>query len=184
MTIVVVGSINTNLTIRVPHFAIANENVLGKGDFTTTQGVKGANQAVAAAAGGLPVYMVGKVGMDAFGDDAIDDLKAAGVNCDHVAWEKDHSTGIAAIIVDPAGDNSITVAPGANAELGPGDIQAATAVIAGASIVLMQLEIPLAAVVETIRITNEHTTLVMLDPAPATMPLPALEGVDYLCVAN
>jgi len=180
MTIVVVGSINTDLTIRVPHFAVANETVLGNGNFTTTQGGKGANQAVAAAAGGLPVHMIGKVGADSFGDAAIEDLCSAGVNCDHVSVEADQSTGIAAIFVDPRGNNSITVAPGANALVGRADVQAATPRIAAASIVMLQLEIPLPAVIETIRIANEHGTLVMLDPAPATMTVPALAGVDYL----
>ena len=180
MTIVVIGSINTDLTIQVPHIAIANETVLGNGNFTTTQGGKGANQAVAAAAGGLPVHIVGKVGRDAFGDAAIEDLSSAGVDCSHVSREADHSTGIAAIFVDPNGNNSITVAPGANALVSPADVQAATALIAAASIVMLQLEIPLAAVTETIRIANQHDTLVMLDPAPATMPMPELTGVDYL----
>ena len=111
MSIVVIGSINTDLTIQVPHFATRNETVLGNGDFRTTQGGKGANQAVAAAAGGLPVHMIGKVGEDAFGDAAINDLISAGVACDYVRREPDHSTGIAAIFLDPEGNNSITVAP-------------------------------------------------------------------------
>ncbi len=180
MTIVVVGSINTDLTIRVPHFAIANETVLGQGNFTVSQGGKGANQAVAAAAAGLPVHIVGKVGQDAFGDAALKDLKAAGVNCEQVSQEAGQSTGIAAIFVDPQGNNSITVAPGANALVTPGDVRNAAKLIASASIVMLQLEIPMAAVAETIRIANQADTLVMLDPAPATMPLPELTGVDYL----
>jgi len=180
MSIVVIGSINTDLTIQVPHFAKCNETVLGNGDFATTQGGKGANQAVAAAAGGLPVHMIGKVGADAFGDAAIADLMASGVNCDHVNRETDHSTGIAAIFVDSDGNNSITVAPGANACVTPADVQAATSIIADADIVMLQLEIPVAAVNEAIAIANRHGTKVMLDPAPATAELPELDGVDYL----
>ncbi len=180
MTIVVVGSINMDLTIQVPHFAVANETVLGEGDFMTTQGGKGANQAVAAAAGGLPVHIVGKVGSDTFGAAAVEDLKLAGVDCRHVSREPGHSTGIAAIFIDPDGNNSITVAPGANAFLSPADVQEASALIATASIVMLQLEVPLAAVTETIRIANQHGTLVMLDPAPATVTMPELDGVDYL----
>jgi len=180
MSIVVIGSINTDLTIQVPHFAKCNETVLGNGDFATTQGGKGANQAVAAAAGGLPVHMIGKVGADAFGDAAIADLMASGVNCDHVNRETDHSTGIAAIFVDSDGNNSITVAPGANACVTLADVQAATSIIADADIVMLQLEIPVAAVNEAIAIANRHGTKVMLDPAPATAELPELDGVDYL----
>ncbi len=180
MTIVVVGSINTDLTIRVPHFAVANETVLGHGDFTTTQGGKGANQAVAAAAAGLPVHIIGKVGADAFGDAAIEDLRSTGIDCSHVTRESGHATGLATIFVDPKGDNSITVAPGANARITPEDVQSAVKLIAEASIVMLQLEIPLAAVTETIRIANQHGTIVMLDPAPATMTMPEFSGVDFL----
>jgi ribokinase len=180
MTIVVVGSINTDLTIRVPHFAVANETVLGDGDFTTTQGGKGANQAVAAAAAGLPVHIIGKVGRDAFGDAAIEDLQSSGIDCGHVVREADHATGLATIFVDADGNNSITVAPGANARITPEDVQSAAELIAAASIVMLQLEIPLAAVTETIHLANQHGTMVMLDPAPATIAMPELSGVDYL----
>ncbi len=180
MSIVVIGSINTDLTIQVPHFAACGETVLGNGDFTTTQGGKGANQAVAAAAGGLPVYLLGKVGSDAFGDAAIDDLESSGVNCDYVARADNHATGIAAIFVDPDGNNSITVAPGANAGVTPDNVEAATDLIASADIVMLQLEIPVATVSTAIHIANQHDTPVMLDPAPATSALPNLDGVDYL----
>jgi ribokinase len=180
MSIVVIGSINTDLTIQVPHFAVCNETVLGNGDFATTQGGKGANQAVAAAAGGLPVHMIGKVGADAFGDAAISDLRASGVNCDLVTRETEHSTGIAAIFVDSEGNNSITVAPGANACVSAADVRAAKSVIANADIVMLQLEIPLEAVSEAITLANRHDTIIMLDPAPASAKLPPLNGVDYL----
>jgi len=178
--IVVVGSINTDLTIQVPHFAVAHETVLGDGNFVTTQGGKGANQACAAAAGGLAVHMVGKVGQDAFGEAAIAELKSACVDCTHVAQVTDASTGIATIFVDPEGNNSITVASGANAQMSAADVVAATDLIASASLMMLQLEIPLAAIVAAIEIANQHNTLVMLDPAPATQPLPNLEGVDFL----
>jgi ribokinase len=180
MSIVVIGSINTDLTIKVPHFASSNETVLGTGNFVITQGGKGANQAVAAAAGGLPVHMVGKVGSDAFGDAAVADLRAAGVICDYVACVADHSTGIAAIFLDPEGNNSITVAPGANASVTAADVRAAKAAIADADMIMLQLEIPLEAVNEAIAIANEYGTQVMLDPAPATAAMPDLHGVDYL----
>jgi len=180
MSLVVIGSINTDLTIQVPHFAACNETVLGNGDFATTQGGKGANQAVAAAAGGLPVCMVGKVGTDAFGDSAIADLQSSGVDCNYVQRVPDHSTGVAAIFIDPVGNNSITVAPGANACVTPADVRAAEDAIADAEIVILQLEIPVAAVSEAISIANRCGTRIMLDPAPATAALPDLSGIDYL----
>lgn len=180
MSIVVIGSINTDLTIQVPHFAACNETVLGIGDFVRTQGGKGANQAVAAAAGGLPVHMIGKVGHDRFGDAAIADLQASGVNCDLVARETEHATGVATIFVDTEGNNSITVAAGANACVGASDVRAAEHAIAEADIVMLQLEIPLEAVTAAIELANRYGTKIMLDPAPATATLPALDGVDYL----
>jgi len=180
MSIVVIGSINTDLTIKVPHFAACNETVLGNGDFVMTQGGKGANQAVAAAAGGYPVHMLGKVGTDAFGDAAIADLLSAGVNCDLVMREAEHSTGIAAIFVDTDGNNSITVAPGANACVSASDVYAAESIIADAEIVMLQLEIPVQAVSAAIELASSYGTKIILDPAPATAALPALEGVDYL----
>lgn len=180
MSIVVIGSINTDLTIQVPHIAARNETVLGNGDFATTQGGKGANQAVAAAAGGLPVHMVGKVGGDAFGDAAIADLLSSGVNCDLVTREAEHSTGIAAIFVDAEGNNSITVAPGANACVKASDVRRAESVIADADFVMLQLEIPLEAVTAAIEIASRYGTKVILDPAPATAVLPPLGGIDYI----
>jgi ribokinase len=180
MSIVVIGSINTDLTIQVPHFATCNETVLGSGDVVTSQGGKGANQAVAAAGGELPVHMIGKVGADAFGDAAVASLHEAGVLCDNVNRDTEHSTGIATIFLDPEGNNSITVAPGANASVTPEDVRAATPVIAQASIMMLQLEIPVEAVNEAIKLANQHGTRIMLDPAPATAGLPNLEGVDYL----
>lgn len=180
MSIVVVGSINTDLTIQVPHFAAQNETVLGSGEFANTQGGKGANQAVAAAAGGLPVAMVGKIGKDAFGDAAISALRAAGVNCDHVVRAKNRSTGIATIFLDPQGNNSITVAPGANAHMTTADVQAARPAIEAADILMLQLEIPVDAVSEAIAIAQQSGTLVMLDPAPASVALPDFQGIDYL----
>ena len=98
MRITVIGSINTDLTIRVPHFSKRNETVVGKGDYTISQGGKGANQAASAAAGGASVYMIGEVGADDFGVRAVESLTEVGVNCDHVTRTPDHATGLATIL--------------------------------------------------------------------------------------
>ena len=181
MSIVVIGSINTDLIIQVPRFARQNETILGNGSYTISQGGKGANQAVAAVAAGLPVSMIGKVGPDAFGDDAIESLKLAGVNCDSVMRTPDHSTGLATIFLDPEGNNSITVAPGANAQITTADIQASRDIISSAKIVMLQLEIPLATVREAAKLASESGALVILDPAPAPdTKLDFLNFVDYL----
>ncbi len=181
MRIAVVGSINTDLTIRVPHISQRNETVVGTGGYTLAQGGKGANQAVAAAVGGARVHMIGKVGADDFGDRAIESLKAAQVNCDYVSRSSEASTGLAAILVDDHGDNSISVAPGANELLAPADIRDAENVIAQAQIVMIQLEIPIEAVNEAVRVAHKNDTLVMLNPSPApARPLECLTSVDYL----
>lgn len=181
MSIVVIGSINTDLTIRVPRFAKPDETILGSGSYAVSQGGKGANQAVAATAAGLPVRMIGKVGTDAFGAAAIDNLVAAGVNCDSVARAPDHSTGLAAIFLDPDGSNSITVAPGANAQITPADIESLRDILNSAKVVMLQLEIPLDAVRSAAKLASECGALVLLDPAPAPADgLDFLEFVDYL----
>jgi ribokinase len=181
MSIVVIGSINTDLVIQVPRFARQNETILGNGGYTISQGGKGANQAVAAVAAGLPVSMIGKVGSDAFGDGAIESLKEAGVNCDWVMRTPDHSTGLATIFLDPNGNNSITVAPGANAQITTADIQASSDIISAAKIVMLQLEIPLDTVREAAQLASKSGALVILDPAPAPdTKLDFLDSVDYL----
>lgn len=181
MEIAVIGSINTDLIIRVPRFAQQNETILGRGSYSIYQGGKGANQAVAAAAAGLPVSMVAKIGDDAFGDGAIESLVAADVNCDYVVRSSEHSTGLATIFLDPEGNNSITVAPGANAQLTAADVQSASDIIAAATIVMLQLEIPLDAVRATMELASKNGALVVLDPAPAPEdPLQFLHLVDYL----
>jgi ribokinase len=181
MRIAVIGSINTDLTIKVPHFSKRNETVVGTGDYTVSQGGKGANQAAAAAAAGAMVHMIGKVGSDDFGIRAVESLTSIGVNCDHVTRTPGHATGLATILVDDAGDNSITVAPGANAQLSAIDIRAAETVIAQSQIVMLQLEIPIETVNEAARLASENGALVLLDPAPApSRPLNFLDYVDYL----
>jgi len=181
MSIVVIGSINTDLIIQVPRFARQNETILGSGSYTISQGGKGANQAVAAVAAGLPVSMIGKVGADAFGDGAIESLEQAGVNCDSIMRTPDHSTGLATIFLDPEGNNSITVAPGANAQITSADIHASRDIISAAKIVMLQLEIPLATVREAAQLASESGALVILDPAPAPdTELDFLGCIDFL----
>lgn len=181
MSIAVIGSINTDLIIQVPRFARKNETILGNGSYTIAQGGKGANQAVAAVAGGLPVRMIGKVGDDAFGDSAIASLSAAGVNCDSVMRTTEHSTGLASIFLDPDGSNSITVAPGANAQITESDIRSASDVIGAAKIVMLQLEIPLRTVRAAAQLASKSGALLILDPAPApAAALDFLDLIDYL----
>ena len=168
--VVVFGSVNMDLVARVSRFVRAGETILGDG-FATVPGGKGANQAVAAARLGVPVRMVGRVGRDAFGPVLLHALTAHGVNIQGVAVVPEAS-GVAMIEVDAGGENRITVIPGANGGLGAPDLERLDAALEGAAALLLQLEVPLPAVVEAARMAHARGVSVVLDPAPAQV-LPA-----------
>ncbi len=178
--IAVVGSLNMDLVVRAAHFPQPGETILGM-DFATAPGGKGANQAVAAARMGGSVSMIGRVGNDAFGRELLDNLKRDGVSCDGVLTTGDVRSGVALIVVDAQGQNSIVVASGANAALSPADIEAAAEHIRQSDCLLLQLEIPLESVIRAVEIARESKVPVVLNPAPAC-PLPAelLASVDIL----
>ena len=143
--IVVLGSVNTDMVVRGPHIPSPGETVTG-GRFLQAEGGKGANQAVAAARAGADVTFVGRVGADALGRSAVAGLAAEGIDVGFVGRDPDHATGVALIMVDEAGENAISVAPGANARLSVDDVEAARAAIEAGDVLLMQLETPVAAV--------------------------------------
>lgn len=166
--VVVVGSLNMDIVARVERLPTAGETVLG-GTYFQAPGGKGANQAVAAARLGARVAMVGRVGDDAFGRELRRNARADGVDVRHVKTA-DAPTGIALIAVDDRGQNQIVVAPGANATLATADVEALSATIARADLVLLQLETPL----ETIAAAARAGKRVLLNAAPAR---PGLERV-------
>jgi ribokinase len=178
--ITVVGSLNMDLVVRAPRIPRPGETMIG-GEFRTVPGGKGANQAVAAARLGGQVSMIGRVGGDAFAQSLLDSLVADGVNHTFVTQDPEAATGVALIVVDDAGENSIVVASGANMRLSPADVDAAEAAIAAADVLLVQLEVPLAAVARAARVANAYGVTVILNPAPAC-PLPdeLLHLVDVL----
>ena len=169
-TVVVVGSLNTDMVVRAPQLPRAGETVLGS-DFRQVAGGKGANQAVAAARAGAAVAMVGCVGHDQHGREAVEGLRREDVDVSqsHRLWEA--PSGVALIVVDAGGQNCIAVAPGANACVTPAMVRRAEPLLAAAEVVLVQLEVPLDAVMETATIASSHGARVILDPAPA-QPLP------------
>src|SRR2546423_1585751 len=122
--IVVIGSSNTDLVVQTERIPAPGETVLG-GDLVMTAGGKGANQAVAAARLGAEVVFIARVGEDAFGSSAIGAISAAGVITEYILRDPDAPSGVALIAVDSNGQNSIVVAPGANAKLSPADIDSA-----------------------------------------------------------
>jgi ribokinase len=179
---VVVGSINIDLVVRSPRFALAGETILGH-TFDTIPGGKGANQAVAARRMGAEVAIVGRVGDDEFGQTLRRNLAAEGINTECLQITPSESTGVALITVDDNGENTIIVVPGANGRLTVDDIEGARDLIAGADILLMQLEIPLPVVERAAQIASESGVTVMVNAAPArTLPGALLSTVDYLVV--
>lgn len=164
--VVVVGSINTDLVVRAPRVPRPGETVLG-GEFHQAGGGKGANQAVAAARAGARVTLVGRVGDDRLGAEACARLRADGVDVERVAPVAGVATGVALIVVADDGQNSIAVAPGANSRLTTAAVWAAEPVVAAASVLLVQLEVPLEAVLAASEIADAHRIPVVLDPAPA-----------------
>jgi ribokinase len=179
-SIAVVGSLNMDLVIRSPHIPRPGETVIG-GEFHTVPGGKGANQAVAAARLGAQVSMVGRVGHDAFGGVLLENLDADGIDHTFVIQDGEAATGVALIVVDDNGENSIVVSSGANMRLSPADVEAAEAVIAAAALLILQLEVPLESVIRSAELARTHGVRVVLNPAPAR-PLPArlLSMIDVL----
>ncbi|MDX3531007.1 PfkB family carbohydrate kinase, partial [Streptomyces sp. ID05-39B] len=159
--IVVLGSTNMDLVAYVEKAPQRGETVTGR-EFRTIPGGKGANQAVAAAHAGGTVSMIGAVGNDSFGTRLRSTLEHCGVNTDHLRTVESPS-GTAHIVVDDEGGNAIVVVPGANGtvdHLVPGD----AVLIASADALLLQLEIPLAAVVAGARAARAHGVRTILTP--------------------
>ncbi|MFO7918102.1 MAG: ribokinase [Anaerolineae bacterium] len=164
--IAVVGSLNMDLVVRTEEMPRPGETVHGR-EFTTIPGGKGANQAAAAAKLGAEVEMVGRVGGDDFGTSILDNMRAQGVGTSHIVRDAETPSGIAMIIVDRAGENAIVVAPGANGQVTMQDVHASQKVLAETPYVIMQFEIPLPVVRETIGLANQFGSRVILNPAPA-----------------
>ena len=165
----VVGSVNLDLVVRAATLPGPGETVTG-GTFERHGGGKSANQAVAAARQGATVRMVGAVGSDDLGDEAVADLAGEGVDVSAVA-RVTAPTGVALIAVDEAGENQIAVASGANNELTPEAVEAALAGAEPGGVVLIGLEVPDAPVLAAARAARAADLHVVLNPAPApTMP--------------
>jgi len=164
--IVVVGSSNTDLVVRADRIPRPGETVIG-GAFHIAPGGKGANQAVAAARAGGAVTFVARLGTDEFGERALAGFQADGIDVSPIRRDPKAASGVALIIVNRAGENSIAVASGANARLSPADVRAASAEIEAARAVLLQLETPLPTVRTSARLAAANDVLVILNPAPA-----------------
>ncbi|MBF88620.1 MAG: ribokinase [Candidatus Marinimicrobia bacterium] len=166
MKIVVMGSYNTDMIVKVPHIPKPGETVLG-GKFTTAPGGKGANQAVAAARIGGDVTFIARVGDDSLGKEAIKRFESENINTKYIKRDLVDPSGVALIVVDKNGQNSIAVALGANSNLSPSDVDDSMEIIESAEILLTQLETPLSSVEKVISLAKAAGTKVVLNPAPA-----------------
>jgi len=173
--IVVVGSINLDLSLDLDRFPQPGETVLGRG-LLRGGGGKGANQAVAAARLGRRVGLVGLVGHDGDGGALRALLEAEGIDLSAVGVHPTAPTGLAVIEVDSSGENRIVVIPGANGEVRPDDLGPVGGLLAGATVVLAQLEIPVPTVEALAR--RPRSGRLILNPAPAA-PVD-LTGVDLV----
>ena len=168
--IAVVGSSNIDLVTYITRMPARGET-LEAPRFETGPGGKGANQAVAAARLGSDVLMIGKVGDDVFGRDLLANFKKQGVDTRHVGVVAGVSSGIATILVEQSGENSILIVKGANNHVLPPHINAAAADLLSCDLILLQLEVPLETIYHTVALATRHGRRVILNPAPATRDL-------------
>ncbi len=179
-TILVVGSINMDLVVKTPHLPEAGETVLGS-SFHNFPGGKGANQAIAASRMGAEVCMVGRVGADAFGLALASVMEKEGISLTYLEHDSEVPSGVAIIVVDGQGQNSIVVAPGANSRLTPQDVRLAGRQLPSFSAVVAQLEIPLECVIEAAHAARLRKVPFIFNPAPGgVIPRELLEMVDVL----
>ncbi|WP_247842651.1 ribokinase [Pseudomonas sp. MWU12-3103b] len=178
--VVVIGSLNMDLVTRAPRLPKGGETLIGH-SFATVSGGKGANQAVAAARLGARVAMVGCVGNDDYGVQLREALLAEQIDCQAVSTVED-SSGVALIVVDDNSQNAIVIVAGANGAMTPAVIDRFDAVLQAADVIICQLEIPDATVGHTLKRARALGKTVILNPAPASRPLPAdwFAAIDYL----
>ncbi|HEX2914427.1 MAG TPA: ribokinase [Chloroflexia bacterium] len=165
MSVVVFGSINMDLVVQANRLPKAGETVTGR-TFFETPGGKGANQAVAAARLKVPTAMTGQVGDDRLGHYLLEHLRKEGVEVSGIGLAPGTPTGVAVITLDETAQNRIIVVPGANGAIGAACLGQFSLILKPGSVLLLQLEIPLAAVEAAIELAEERNALVILDPAP------------------
>ena len=181
--VLVIGSTNTDMVIKTTKLPAPGETILG-GDFYMNAGGKGANQAVAAARLGAEVTFIAKTGNDIFGMRAKELLEKDKINCDFVMIDKDAPSGVALIIVDEKGENSIVVASGANNTLTAEEVFKAEDELNDSNVVLMQLESPLYTIESVAKKLYQLNKKVILNPAPACVLPEQLFKYLYLITPN
>ena len=179
MKLAVVGSINTDMTVTAERIPLKGETLRGE-SLHYIPGGKGANQAVAMAKLGAEVEMFGCVGSDENGRKMLENFKECNIKTDHIKVLEDIPTGIALITVGE-NDNTIVVVPGANAKVDLAYLDEIKEELLNYDMVVLQHEIPLETVYETVRFCEEHKIPVILNPAPASeVPMEIIEKITYL----
>ena len=182
-SLVVVGSSNTDMVIKTHHLPVPGETILG-GNFFMNPGGKGANQAVAAQRLGGKVTLICKTGNDIFGSQSVKGFMEEGINTNFIITDAENPSGVALITVDKNGENCIVVASGANATLNPANLTNCMDTLYDASIILMQLEIPLETVNFVADTAKPSGIKVILNPAPACELSPELLKNIWMITPN
>lgn len=178
--ILVIGSANMDVVVSTHRFPLPGETLLG-GEAGLYPGGKGANQAVCCARLGAKVTFLGKVGTDIFGRQLLSNLRKAGVDIRHTVRDAFDPTGIALITVSRDGQNEIVVASGCNMTFRPADIRRQKQIFRKTGVTLLQLEIPVATVLESATLARKNHHLVIINPAPARdLPVALLKLADIL----
>lgn len=181
--IIVIGSCNTDMVIKADRLPVPGETIIG-GSFMMNPGGKGANQAVAAARLKGNVHFIAKTGNDLFGKRSIEQYEDEGIHAENIYSDPTLPSGVALIMVDMNGENSIAIASGANGSLSPEDIRKAQPTIEKGDILLMQLEIPIETVEYAAQIASEQGIKVILNPAPARALSNKLLQNLYMIIPN
>ena len=181
--IVIVGSSNTDMVLKSSHLPLPGETIIG-GCFSMNPGGKGANQAVAAARLDGSVVLVARVGNDQLGEQAIKGFEKHGIATQFITKDEKEASGVALIMVDGRGENSISVALGANGTLNESHIEPAMAELKNSAFVLTQLETPLAVVEFLAEVVHKHQLKLILNPAPAQPLSDGLLAKLYMVTPN
>ena len=180
MSVLVLGSINLDLVVEAPRLPRPGETLRGTA-FHTSPGGKGANQAVAAARQGASTRLIGRVGADAFGEQLVEAIRAAGVRVSAISIDRDAPTGVALICVAEKGENTIVTVKGANGNVGSEELGVLERIRLQSLVLLMQLEIPIAVARAAAESAREAGLIVILDPAPVTeLPEELLGNVSWI----
>jgi ribokinase len=178
--ILVLGSSNLDLILKIPRFHNPGETLIGE-NLVTAFGGKGANQAIAAKRLGGKVVLITKLGKDPYGESYRRYLIKNGLAPRYLLQDKKLPTGVAIIELNPQGENRIIVSPGANAALTGGDLKDLPSAWKGIDVFVTQLEIPLPAVETALKMAKKNNALTLLNPSPATfLPSELLAKIDFL----